>query len=462
MQWLYLYLPQLQLDRLQALAPELANSPFVLYQEQNRLQPLVQLNPLAKRAGLSESMPLARAWLLEEELQPKIWNALEQKRLLQQLCTYLYQHFSDIYLDPPDGLWLNLQPMRRVYLNEHDWQQVLASSMKVWQSEYRIAQHSAPAAARLLARYAVDKLSLVKVEQLGFEPVLLEKVKRLGLSTLADLQRYSRAELGQKLGRSLVELLAQLEGHQQLRLEPYQPPSLFYQKLVLPAEVKQWQGLQFALKRALKELELFLRHRKCVATQLTLRLYYREAETTTIYVGMPHGASKANEIFALCQLKASAVKLADPVLELSVQAKGLQPAEEHAQQLWGGTQKSAVPLLQVLNQLKLRLGESRVKGLASAEHWLPELAWQEVACGQPSGAPSVAYRPPWLCQDPQRTALAEWQLIQGPERIRVPWWFAGRKSFERDYYHGIHLSGRRGWIFYCYAQQQWWLHGWFS
>lgn len=462
MQWLYLYLPQLQLDRLQALAPELQEKPFVLYDASQRQQPIVQMNAAAVKAGIEPYMPLARAWLLDANLRPHIWQPVEQKHLLKQLTAQLYTQFSDIYLDPPDGIWLDLQPMRRVYPDSIGWQHALEHCLAAWCCDYRYALHSAPAAARLLARCNESDLGRIAIEHLPCETGLKEKIIRLGLSTLSDLKSYPRGALGQKLGLGLVELLAQLEGHQRIRLSPYQPAPLFYQKLVLAAETNSWQGLQFYLKRILAELESFLRYRRCLTTQLTLRFFHREQNPTLFKVSLPHGGNTVQELMGLCQLKMESEALVAPVLELSVQANKFHQLQEQSADLWQGQKKATMPLAQLLNRLQLRMGENRVFGISTTEHWLPELAHQQTKAGFPIGMTKALYRPPWLCLHAQRIELTEWQLIGGPERVRVPWWFTENASDERDYYRALHQTKRTGWIFYCYRQQAWWLQGWFS
>ena len=182
MQWLYLYFPQLQLDRLQALTPSLVQQPTVLFQPQERLQPILQKNQEAVQAGVQAGMSLAKAWLLTERLYPLAWREYEQVRLLRQLAAHLYQGFSDIFLDSPDGLWLNLQPLQRIYPTELISQQVLQELLAPFEVQVCQAKHSAPMAARLLARNRAESLESLPVSCLPCDEQIKDKLIRLDVT----------------------------------------------------------------------------------------------------------------------------------------------------------------------------------------------------------------------------------------------------------------------------------------
>ncbi|RTE86766.1 MULTISPECIES: DNA polymerase Y family protein [Gammaproteobacteria] len=465
MHWLYLYFPQLQLDRLQALTPALESRATVLYDPQDRKQAVVQSNTKARECGVYSGTPLARAWLLAEDMAAYPWKELEQNQQLRQLATHIYQGFSDIYLDPPDGLWLNLQPMRRVYPNAAAWQKALHVQLHPFAVHVKQGVHVSPAAARLLARFEASHIDEILIEQLPCEHKQIEKLVRFGLHTLEDLKAIPRKEIGRKLGQDIVLLLAQLEGHHRMRLAPYQPPHSFYQRIVLPSEAESWQGLQFSLKRVFRELERFLQGRGKAATKLVIHLYFREQPKQELVVSAPHGCVTTDEFLSLCQLKAEHEVLKAPVVELSVHAKGWKNHEAVMADLWNQHTSTSVPLHQLLNQLQLRMGTERVYAIQTQHYWLPELSWQRRLAGQPiqpsHDREEVIRRPAWLCLHAQRIDIHEWQLGLGPERIRTSWWQTGEES-TRDYYQARHLSGRLGWVFYCYRQSCWWLQGWFS
>lgn len=465
MQWLYLYFPQLQLDRLHALTPSLTQEPVVIYDAQAKKQIILQQNKRAEEAGLHVGMPLARAWLLAETLTPIEWRFMNQQQQLRQLATHLYRRFSDLYLDSPDGIWIDLQPMRRVYPHAEAWTKALTEQLEPFSAVVKQASHSAPSAARLLARYGVKGTDDILVEQLPCEEKHREKIIRFGIHTLGELKQIPRKEIGRKLGQEVVLMLAQLEGHQRIRLSPYQPPQSFYQRLVLPSEVENWQGLQFSIKRVLQELERFLEGRGKAATELVIRLHFREHPIQSVCISAPHGCVRASEFMSLCQLKMEHEKLQAPAIELSVHAKGWKAHQAVTPELWNKSLSASTPLHQLLNQLQLRMGEERVHAIQNVSYWLPELSWQRQVAGQPiqPAQPNTiqSQRPAWLCLHAQKTDIDEWRLGTGPERIRASGWQTGEESI-RDYYQARHQSGRLGWIFYCYRQRCWWLQGWFS
>jgi protein ImuB len=56
---------------------------------------------------------------------------------------------------------------------------------------------------------------------------------------------------------------------------------------------------------------------------------------------------------------------------------------------------------------------------------------------------------------------AEWQILQGPERIETGWWEAA--PIRRDYYIARYRDHAHGWIFRdLFMPTVWYLHGWFA
>ncbi|MCC5856194.1 MAG: DNA polymerase Y family protein [Idiomarina sp.] len=462
MRWLYAHFPQLQLDRLLRMEQQLSQLPVVLYEESGRPQRIVQANSAARALGISEHMALPKAWLMTENLRPLAWQAKAQAQELQQLCAYLYRSFSDIYPDPPDGLWLNLQPMQRLHADTEVSVQLLQQCLAKLAVMVRVKLAQTPLAARALARAQCENIGQLPVTSLPAEPVLHERLQRLGMNTLADVQRHPRALLGRRLGEQLVSLLYALEQNTQAPSAPFHPPSFFYQRTVLMAEAKSWQALQFSLKRQLRELELYLEGRQQLTCQIQLRLYHRDHEPTSVIVGIPHGAWRVDEMMPLCQLKMANQVWVAPVLEISLSARRLRAREAEHRDLWQAGGQYQQPLSQVLNQLQLRLGEAEVMGLQTISRWVPEDAWQRTSAGQVLGHALPAARPCWLLQQPQNIPIDLWSLECGPERLRIPWWSNTREESVRDYYHARDQEGVLAWVFYCYQQQQWYVHGWFD
>ena len=480
--WVYVQLPALQLDRMQALQPELKGLPAVLYGQQE--QRVVQANETAMVMGIQPGCSLSDAWVLADNLAAYPYREAQQRHLLQQLAADLYQVFALISLDFPAGFWLDLKPMRKLYPDIQQSQQQLMLQLAPWQLRYQCGSGVTPLVAKMLAQAGVKNAADVPIHYLPCAPKLIEKLQRLGLHTLGALQAIPRALAGQRMGQELVQWLARIQGEQHESLHYFQPPQWFYQRFCLVAEARSWQALRFPLKRMLQELEHFLEGRQQETRYLQLVLHHRDHEPTRIEIGLAHGGYLANELDNFCQLKIAALKLAAPVLELGLQAKQLHPRSKQHGDLLNSGKKQRKPLPRLLNELQLRLGQARVFAVQTANEWLPEQAWQRAPAGaylipaqgagkntalaQELGAHPLG-RPLWLLPQPQPVQIQQWQLLRGPERHCTPWWQPQPHDMNgiaqgicRDYWLGLNTLGQPGWLFYDYQQQCWWQQGWFS
>lgn len=503
--WVYVQLPSLQLDRMLALQPELAERALVLYCEEQ--QRVIQCNDIAANMGIRPSSSLSDAWLLAEDLAPYRYREAQQRHLLQHLAADLYQVFAVISLDPPNGLWLDLKPMQKLYPDIRQSQEQLQLQLAPWQVRYHCGVGNTPPVAKMLAQSGVETVGDIPIQYLPCDAKLQAQLIRMGLNTLGALQAIPRALAGQRLGKELVHLLARIQGEQHESLRYFQPPLWFYQRLTLLAETSGWQALRFPLKRLLQELEHYLEGRQQETRYLLLTFYHRDIEPTKLEIGLAHGGYLAAELAVFCQLKMESLKLPAAVLEMSIQAKRLQPRSKEHGDLLNGGKKQRKSLPRLLNELQLRLGYSRVFGVQNRHDWLPERAWQRSAAGSAIHTTHVLGRPLWLLPTPKPVQIQQWCLLRGPERYQPPWWqlAAGDTPYlsapnamqncmnssmqrsmkestqepmanswgeytsaviqglgHRDYWVARNQRGQPGWLFYDYQQECWWLHGWFS
>jgi protein ImuB len=132
-----------------------------------------------------------------------------------------------------------------------------------------------------------------------------------------------------------------------------------------------------------------------------------------------------------------------------------------------------------IEQLRARLGDAAVTGIALAEGHRPErLSVASLpalgAAPAATAAASVPWpagrRPLWLLSSPSPLEeQAGWpvreghrlDLLGGPERVETGWWDG--EEVQRDYYQAVDGRGSRLWIFReRLLPHRWFLHGVFS
>ena len=238
MQWLYLYLPSLQLDSLLHQQP--CDEAYILV-HQNQV---VQANSQARQLGIALGTGLAAAALLCAQLKVMAYDHKHEHRLLRQLAQRLYQTSATLYLDPPQGLLLQTSDMLKLYEGMAEYWQQLQQPLIERGLHYHYASAHSPLAAQVLARAGNDRLlnttqqacallAQLPIQQAGLAPKLTQQLERLGLNTLGQAQALPRSALGQRLGQELVTYLQQLEHTKPPVKATYQPPERFRQGLEL-------------------------------------------------------------------------------------------------------------------------------------------------------------------------------------------------------------------------------------
>lgn len=456
--WAYIYLPRLQLDNLQLMHPNLSLCPVVLYEEAS--QEVSQINTPAADAGVWVGMALSDAWVMAGELQAFVHKPDFQRKLLEQLADQLYQNFADIALHGSQGMWIRLQAMQRLFTCENEALASLQALLTGLTHCMRTA--TTPLAAQLLACAPKTKtLDDLHIRYTTLSSPLQQKLQRMGLQTLAQVQRIPSASLGAKLGFELVQFIARLQGQSSLPLTFFQPADEFRQEAQLATEVHSWNGLRFPLHRLLLTLEAYLRGRQQMARCVEIILIDRQSQEQSVRVQMAEGEFRAAQFYALAQLRFEQQRLLSPALALRVEVKTFEDMRAESPSLTASTSGSSeMSLGNLLNVLQTRLGSACMYGLAVADGWLPESVQQRVAAATPLLQVSTEWRPPWLL-DPQPIEIISWQVISQPERLVEPWWQQRQSSLRtRDYVIARDAHGRRGWVFFDHRAQAWFLQGW--
>jgi protein ImuB len=107
--WLYLHFPSLQLESLY----NDQSIPIAIVDE--RKSEVIQLNPIAKKAGVKLGMGLGTAASLCRQLHVHAYDASVTKKQLTHIAQWLYPVTADISLFEPDGLLLKVSNMLSLY-----------------------------------------------------------------------------------------------------------------------------------------------------------------------------------------------------------------------------------------------------------------------------------------------------------------------------------------------------------
>lgn len=466
--WLCLHFPQLAIDQLQhSCAQHLPLALLCPHKHQ-----VVQLNTLARQAGVRQGMSLATALLLDPQLQLQVYRAELEQEALQRLAEWCYMRVAQVALSAPATLLLNIGDMRRLYASTSDLIAELEEGISAL--GYRLIPalaHSAEA-ARILAQagrrtlaasYAASTQALAQLPlaEAGLSARDAERVQRMGLQRLGPLLALPSAEVKRRLGSAVACHLQQLERTSQAP-RWFQPAERFQRQLTLLYECSQSEGLRFPLNRLLQWLCEWLRMRQLSTQQLRLILVFRNGALQVLEVGAAQAESRLDEWLMLCGLRLDSLRLEAPVVALQLHCETLLPLVAETPDLFSQRQLR-LSAAQLCSRLQLKLGRQRVLRLCCSADHRPELAGGYGDGVALSSTLRWPRRPQYLLSQPQplqqSPELTPVDILDGPERIDSGWWDA--QPVQRDYYLAQTGDRRRAWIFRD-PQGQWFIHGWFT
>ena len=462
--YLYLHFPALQCDSITD--PGQQALPLAVVDAQHSI---IQLNAQAAAQGVQLQMGLATAAALCHNLQLIPCQPQQQQAVLVSIAQQLYQVSADIALDEPDGLHLRLCNMLQLYQGLAGYRAVLMAALALLPYQYYYASAATPLAAKCLALQRLNLLTedntgteaALKRSPLSFtelEPDIQQQLQRLGIASLGRLLSLSTAELARRFDNRLVSYLGRLRGEFFHALEYIRPEPGFSRYLELLYDISDMAVLSAPLSKLLQQLQQQLERNNTLCHQLTLRLYCRDSETKSYSVGSAQGEYRAANWLKLCQLQLESHRLTAPVYGLQLEVTQFAPQQAQSDDLFQ-PQQGNVSALQLVSLLQARLGRNAVSGLSLQNQHLPEQA-----SGRPlpllqtrSLAGALLQRPAFILPQPRPLQEAV-DISSGPERLCPDGW---QLAAQRDYFIGRNSKGQWLWL-YRTAQQQWFVHGWFS
>jgi len=392
-----------------------------------------------------------------------LWVALHFPLLpqgtLEAIGAWACQFTPKVSLEPPRALLLEVEGSLRLFGGLEALKARLHSGIEDMGFSASLASAATPRAALWLSYGKCESLAEVPLEAACNEEQSLSFLESIGIETLGELLRLPREGLARRCGRGLLDDLDRALGSKPEPRAFFEPPPRFSARLELPAPVAHAEGLAFAARRLLVQLEGLLAARQAGIRRFTLALVDEEKAETRIDVGLASPARAADRLARLLHEKLSLTKLEQPVEAIGVEATDFVSLNEYTSGMFGDEAADAEDWARLVERLRARLGHGAVCGLATHPDHRPEHAWRRVEPGEwdPHDYRQPGPRPSWLLQ-PQPLSETNFELLAGPERIESGWWDGDEAS--RDYFIARLPDGALGWIYR--EDATWFLHGLFA
>jgi protein ImuB len=424
----------------------------------------------------------------QQEVDEDAWP-----RLLTSLLPRAHAFTPRVVVEAPDTVLLEIAGSQRLF---DGMPGLLAALRAAFPRPMQLALAPTPLAAVLLARAGRNccitstarlqgRLAPLALKHLRWPEEELQRLRSMGVHTLAELLRLPRAGLARRIGPARLLQLDQLTG---LVADPRASIPIterFIERIDPDYETVDRERLVLALQPALGRLEDFLRERQRGLMALRVLLHYRRAAAQSCVLHCVAPEYRAARFTALLTARLEAMQLPEPVRRMELTAGRLQPFVGTSQQIWApgehGGSAAATVAPEFLQTLMARLGERAVYGLAEVAEHRPERRWRDVSPGaalqgaatasaafvsQPLGLMAAPQPLDAICDAAGRTQKLlyegrDLQLVSGPERIESGWWDGN--DVTRDYYVARATDGAQWWVFReCGAPRRWFVHGCFA
>ena len=467
MLWACVLLPHLALDGVLRRRPD--DGPLVLVAGSANARMLVSVNVAARAAGLRVGQRLTTAQALLAHFEVLPYDAAATGQWHRFLAATAYRYSSEVSLLPHAivleishsmglfGPWPRLEGLLRTDFSALGFRQRITVAPTA-HAAYVLAGISDGQA--VLTRAALrPALQRVSVHKSHLPDAAAAALPSMGIRTLGQLLSLPRDGLRRRFGAGLLHALDRLTGDLPAALDAWRPPDVLDLRVELTHEVENIGALLFPLRRMTSDLAAYLAGRDGGVQRFVVQLEHRDHPHTDVTVGLLTPERDPAMLFELARGRLEHMQLPGPVLGMRLLARDLPAFMPTGRDLFDERPALALPIEQLRERLRARLGDQAVYRLGSTTDPRPELA-QKIAAGNDETCEAHP-RPSWLFARPLPLRGASPRILAGPERLETGWWDGGEVC--RDYYVVETAPGQRAWAFCAPGEQcGWMLHGWFA
>jgi protein ImuB len=467
MLWACITLPSLALDGILRRRP--TDDPLVLVDGPVNARTIVSANDAARAAGLHVGQRLSAAQALLSQFEATPYDRESVGRWHQFLAAVAYRYSSEVSLLPHAivlevsksmglfGPWPRLESMLRADLTDLGFRHRLAAAPTAHAAH--VLTTVSDGQAVLTADTLRNALQRVPIAKSRLPANAVTALPSMGIRTLGQVLALPRDGLRRRFGVELLAALDRLMGDLPSGLDLFRPPDTFDLRIELTHEVENQSALIFPVRRMVDDLAAYLAGRDGGVQRFMLRLEHRENRFTDVPVGLLAAERDGAMLFEFARGRLDQLALPEPVLALRLIARDLPAFVPAGRDLFDERPANALPIEQLRERLRARLGDGAVYRLGSTQDPRPERAQHPATADE---TPIEAHpRPTWLLQRPVPLRGGEPTILAGPERVETGWWDGGEVC--RDYYVIETSLGQEAWAF-CPPDETtgWMIHGWFA
>ena len=492
-----IWFPYLKTDWFTRQHQEFKKKAFVLTTPDHGRILVSALNEEAFRQGVSRGMVLADARAIIPGIKVIDDNPLLSEKLLSRLAEYCIRFTPVVATDLPDGLMLDATGCAHLWGGEKEYIDFIHQKFQNLGYHTRISMADTIAAAWAFARFSNEnvietgKHSLLILNlppaSLRIDLEIIERLHKLGMRRIADFISMGNDSLRRRFGQMLVQRLRLVLGQEEDFIQPFQPVSLYLERLPCLEPIRTRTGIEIALETLLEMILNRIIHEGKGIRHLIFKSYRIDGRVEQVEIGTNRPTQNKKHILKLFEEKLSLVEPALGIELFTLEATKVEDVRPLQVNIWkenSGFENQE--LAELLDRFAGKFGANSIHRYLPDEHYWPERSVKlAVSIVEEKTSPWKMDRPRplQLLQYPERIEVAapipdyppmhfrhkgELHKIvkaDGPERIEQEWWL--QQGEHRDYYYVEDEKGSRYWLFRLghYTgdkSNQWYLHGYFG
>ncbi len=245
--------------------PELKEVPFVFAAPERSRIIITAANALAEKQGITVGMATADAKAIVPSLKVVDESPGQAVKLLKALGEWCIRYTPLIAIDPPDGLILDVSGCAHLWGGERAYLGTIIKILRSKGYDARGAMADTLGAAWAVARFAKlkpiiepdgqkDSLLALPPAALRLDPLILERLQKLGFYTIKSFIGIGRSVLRRRFGQGFLVRLDQALGNEDEPLQLLQPLEPYHERLPCLEPIRTATGIEIAIKQLLENL----------------------------------------------------------------------------------------------------------------------------------------------------------------------------------------------------------------
>ena len=478
--------------------PELKDLPFVFVQPDHGKLMIVAANATAEKHGVCTGMAAADAKAFIPGLKVFDDKPGRSNKLLKGLGEWCIRYSPIVSIQAPDGLLLDISGCAHLWGGEHGCLKDIVNRLKGKGYDVRAAIADTIGTAWAIARFGkvtpiiepgaqVNALLPLPPAALRLDPLILQRLQKLGLRQINSFMGMPRSVLRRRFGEELLFRLGQALGDEEEVIIPLRPIEPYHERLPCMEPIRTATGIEIAIQKLLEALCKRLKDEGKGLRKAVLTCYRIDGKIVKAEIGTNTASHHIAHLFKLFELKIASIEPALGIELFVLEAPKTEDADEMQEALWiakTGLLDNAVA--ELLDRVAGKVGANTIHRYLPEEHFWPERSIKSVSSLNDNPAiswPDNKPRPVRLLPKPElvevsapipdyppmlfkyKNKVHHIKRSDGPERIEREWWIDGGEH--RDYYNVEDQDGQRYWLFRLghYSADfsyQWFIHGFFA